>query len=397
MELRLATPMDKDQVKNMWVYALNEGDPFLSWYFDTCWRPEDALVATFQQPYAAYVDEAGHAFPWIGGSLQLLPYTLGVRGGEVKASCVTGVAVLPEVRGQGVAKAMLRRALAMGRERGELISLLYPFDYGFYRRMGYEVAYSSLRLTCACADLAPLSAPYGRVYRAGPSHHETLSALHRTWAAGKHGDICRDEAFWRFVIDTMELFGGYVYLIEGPDGEVEGYVAYTKSPARLCVEELVYTTPGAMAGLLAFVASHFSTYAEVTLSLPDGSPLPFLLANPRARCERRPYVMARVTDAKEALLRLPLAGVQLSLAIADAFGGCGGTYVIQNGTVTRGEGPGDASMDMCAFSQLYMGFLSAKELLDAGRLTLRKPQVLTVLDALFPKQENSINHILTNE
>lgn len=57
---------DKEKIKQLWAYAFNEQEPFLSEYFDNFWKAEDALV----------IKEG----PSLVGALEMIPYTVSLKG-----------------------------------------------------------------------------------------------------------------------------------------------------------------------------------------------------------------------------------------------------------------------------------------------------------------------------
>lgn len=398
MHIRMAREDDREQVRNMWAYAFNDTESFLNWYFANAWGWENAVVASSGRPYSAYVDAAGRQTDWLCGSLEMVPYTLSVRGQETAAAYIVGVSVLPEVRGEGVAKKLLQRALEEQAARGHIVSLLLPFSYAFYRKAGYETAYALKYLDCPFASLRPLSESYGRMVRATPAHMDTLDALYRRSMTGRSGYIVRDAKCWQFIFDTLELTGGYIYMVQNEYGEAEGYVTFSKSRERLRVKEMAYDNPSALRALVGFIASHFSVYDTVRFDLPDTSPLPFMLDDPRAACTISPFLMARVVDAGAALSRVALSGAQFTIRLRDEFFPKNdGVYTVSGGRVERVGEAAALRCDIGTFSQMYMGFLSPTEAAELGRLEVSDFKALRDLERCCPKQKNTINHILTDD
>lgn len=400
MDIHKAREADKDQIKNMWVYAFNEGEPFLSWYFDRHWDWQGALVAQADEPYSAYVNEQGEAEPWLCGSLEMVPYTLNLRGRKTPASYIVGVSVLPEVRGRGAATALMRQAMEEQRQRGEQISLLIPFSYAFYRRMGYEPAYGTKTLSCGFSELKPLCADYGRVVRAEPGMYEQLNDLYQEGMRSFNGYILRTRREWDFIFDTLELAGGYVYMVQNDDGQPEGYVIFNKTPRRLRVKELIAQNASAQGALLRFICSHASMYEQVQLDLPESSPLPYLLNNPAVPCTVQPFMAARVLDVSAALASAAFPR-QLSLGITDpVLPQNNGVFVCPSGggtPVRSTTADADAELDIGAFSQMAMGFLSPSQLLALGRLRENTSGTAALLEECYPKQQNSIGLVLNND
>lgn len=169
------------------------------------------------------------------------------------AGGVAGVAVHPDARGGGTASALVGQLVSAMRERGQLVSALFPTVPGLYRRLGWEVvgaleetvlptralvdvAPSPLRVRTVQADeQAGVAQAYARLAGQG--------ALRRTGRAHPHGPVPRADV---------------VAVAEGDDGEVQGYVAYDRGrgyerEAELVVREMLSGSAEATRALLASV------------------------------------------------------------------------------------------------------------------------------------------------
>lgn len=88
-------------------------------------------------------DEQWGAFDEDGtlmGSIINNHFTAYLQGKPVSSGGIGAVSTLPEYREGGVIRQIFARLLPAGRERGEVISCLYPFSHAFYRKFGYETA-----------------------------------------------------------------------------------------------------------------------------------------------------------------------------------------------------------------------------------------------------------------
>ena len=83
----------------------------------------------------------------LAACLTVLPFGQWFGGRRVPTGGVASVAVAPELRGRGVARALLSQALVAMRERGEVLSGLYPTTARLYRSMGWSTPCA----TCASA------------------------------------------------------------------------------------------------------------------------------------------------------------------------------------------------------------------------------------------------------
>ncbi|HEY8077408.1 MAG TPA: GNAT family N-acetyltransferase, partial [Labilithrix sp.] len=67
-------------------------------------------------------------------------------GRAVKTGGVASVAVAPEARGQGVASALMQHLHVASDVRGDALTMLFAFRYGFYAKHGYGQGSSRKRL-----------------------------------------------------------------------------------------------------------------------------------------------------------------------------------------------------------------------------------------------------------
>ncbi len=74
------------------------------------------------------------------GATHALSFGQYFGGRSVPMGGVGDVAVAPEQRGKELARRMMTEALMAMRDRGEVISALFPATTSLYRRVGYELA-----------------------------------------------------------------------------------------------------------------------------------------------------------------------------------------------------------------------------------------------------------------
>ena len=125
MKIKIAENYEKKDIKKLWADAFSEQEPFLSWYFDNFWHAENSLCVKTDDDSLA-------------GALTLIPYKLFNRGKTINSSYIAGVSVPQHMRMRGISKKLMHAAIKMQAERNESLSLLIPFNYDFYRKMGYK-------------------------------------------------------------------------------------------------------------------------------------------------------------------------------------------------------------------------------------------------------------------
>jgi len=344
-------------------------------------------------PGAVYViEEDGD----VRASATVLPLEAFVDGRVVRLGGVAAVMAHPAYRRRGYAGELMRAALAAQRERGQHLSMLWPFAHAFYRRYGWELAGEAISYTLKPTDL-PTSAEQARVraYREGDL---TELALLLEKEAVRH-PLCvrRGERRWR---QTLEGAGSNVEGTQAAvcekDGRVEGYLLYRQRsgtgepPRTLEVLEVVARGRDAWEALTSFMAAYDPDEYKVSLSTPRGKPLHPFLRSSYVKAEVSPEFMLRIVDVGGALGTLGReAEGPLTLEVTDdVVPENTGLYTVgvgSPGEVAPGaEAPERVALDVRQLAQLYSGYLPAERLARHGLVRPSSPRALELLGQLFP-------------
>ncbi|WP_135555480.1 GNAT family N-acetyltransferase [Paenibacillus cymbidii] len=349
-----------------------------------------------EQVWACFVDGA------LAAKLSLLPLHTWLHGKPFALGGVASVATWPEFRRQGLVARLLKLALERMKAGGQTLSFLHPFEFGFYRKYGWETYVDIKSYTIEAAQLPTFAAVPGKMRRT--DDWRELREVYAAYAADYNGAIARDERWW-----TDRIFArkkGFSAVYDNEAGQARGYVRYLVRDSVMTVHELVHLDEEARRGLWRFIANHDSMLRKVELKAPSDDDLPFLLADPRIKQEVEPYFMARVVDA-EALLRLfpfapAAAGGTLRLRLRDEFALWNdGAYEVAFGAGPGGEarvtrpaaadaeaaGSGDdaAACDIQTLASLLMGYKRPAELARIGRLAASEAAV-ALLEAALPRR-----------
>lgn len=313
---------------------------------------------------------------------------------------LAGVSVAPEHRGARVTTQLLEVELGRMRERGEVISTLYPAAVAPYRRSGWEVAGSRVRRTVSLRSLAGLPRPSGPVEIVEadlPPDLETFAGIYDRAARDHPGWVDRDErwfrerAFWWTSRDHA-----YAYLAHDGDGEVTGYIVYHHTSGRegefygLGLDELVAVDRDSTLALWRVLASNRGVSGHVAFHGGPEEPLYLLLAEQDTDVEQDWRWMTRLVDLPGALAaRGWPAGAELEahLEVADAqLAANAGRWVL---TVRDGEahaergGDGTVRAPIGALAPLYTGMVSARTLARLGLVEGADEATLGALDDAF--------------
>ncbi|MFC4437541.1 MULTISPECIES: GNAT family N-acetyltransferase [Natrialbaceae] len=324
-----------------------------------------------------------------------------VRGEAHPTAGLASVATPPEYRRRGHVRQLLKHSLEEYRDRGDRFSILWPFEYRFYRQYGWDTAN---RLVSHAFEPDVLSFARGADADGSfrPFGADDYDALEPAYEAAAEGlALERDDEWWRH-----RVFGGhdvdpFVYAYER-DGEVAGYLVYAIGSdgdgRTMRVSELIAVDTDALLALLAFCYDHDSQVGRIELRVSETVPIRELAMEPdeiETTIDDGP--MVRLVDVAETLPALspPDASASLTLAVEDPLANWNdGRFALEaaSGRLTcerldaASDAGSDATLDVGALSQLAVGARSATDLERTGRLEA-DPDAVSTLEFLFPETD----------
>lgn len=288
------------------------------------------------------------------------------HGREVPTCGIAGVAVAAESRGAGLLDALMATVLDEGlRERGEVVSTLYPTAPAIYRRYGYEIVTSLLEVELATDRLSRVAPdPAVTLRRATAADMDDVRRLYATWAAAHNGPLTRTGP--SFPADDDELISSFTAVtLAVVDGEVVGSCSWHRGTgyddnATIVVDDLVSLHAGATRSLWAMLGSHASVSGRVRLSTSGDDPVRLALPFSEWRVTTQVPYMLRVHDVAGALtgLRLGPVDARVPFSVAgDPLGTTDGAWVLTTADGVSTCSPGDASYDGPALSPRGLALL----------------------------------------
>lgn len=320
-------------------------------------------------------------------------------GRSVPMGGLASVAVAPHRRGMGVGRALIAAALELMRDRGQVISSLYPATGVPYRHMGWELAGLRVRRRVPLRSLATLPAPTAvEVRPAEPADREQIIPAYMRVAATRNGFVDRSDWTWDLRLDGA--FGGedhrYLYVAER-DGEVAGYLAYHHSESTgddewigLSVDEIIAEDPEALFALWRLIATNSSVTVRATYYGGAEEPLAFFLPEQDMHTISDWRWMARLVDAAGAIASRGYpseVSVSVHLAIDDRHAPWNaGRHVLRvadgKGALEPG-GKGEVELSSNALAPLFTGLASARTLAAHGLIHGASPADLDALTVAF--------------
>lgn len=219
------------------------------------------------------------------GSYAQLGLGLCFEGQVLPAMGISAVAVAPHFRGQKLAQVLLEHAIATAQAQELPLMMLYPFQHGFYRKMGWAWVGRSYQYRVAARHL-PNYTERSHIVPYDPFQHEPmLQAIYQREALRHNGWLKRWD--WQWQARVKPVTGREVYCY-AEAGEPLGYVmvqfARLEPPQNVLaaiVQEWVAPTPAAYRGILGFLASLRDQVSTIVWNTHTDDPFPHLLREQR--------------------------------------------------------------------------------------------------------------------
>ena len=333
-------------------------------------------------------------------------FWLGER--TVKMVGMTVVATPPENRRQGYLRQLLQAVLEEAHSNGYNLSSLYPFNYGFYRKFGYEIAGDLARLKLDFEVLAS----YKKSQRGGEWQEYKLAdwpkfkEIYDQYAHGKIGLMERRDEDWWTNRTLTTTYGGVrqsyrLYIWHDEAGKARAYVAYDFKVVgqfwerELQVADMAWTDEAAREEIFGFLANHDSQAQTITMKASVDDQLFARVTDPyRIAVQQESAFMLRILDVTGALTERAWPHdetVNFSLAINDDRlpWNDNRTYEVSikdgKASVEIVEGKASAGLecDVRVLAQLYDGYLSPKKAARFGKIIVRRQADLEAAQRAF--------------
>ncbi|SFA76027.1 MULTISPECIES: enhanced intracellular survival protein Eis [unclassified Bacillus (in: firmicutes)] len=315
----------------------------------------------------------------LAAKLHIIPLTVVIGQEEWKMGGLAGVATYPEYRRNGYVRELVSASLKDMKDHGEIVSLLHPFDIGFYRRYGWEIFVDHKKVVITRDKLKMLPPSIGMVKRYNKNTHSSaIEEVYRKYSLGFNGMLVRDHDWWMNSIYHEESIAVHSNEL----GEMDGYILYTVKDKVMDVQEFVALNHMARRGLWNFICQHDSMVEKVQILLSTHDILPYCLHTPKLQAEVYPYFMARLVDVESCLNKFSFVntGENLFIHLEDQYAPWNnGTYMIsEDGVKVFKDKPGSAcahppqkgiSMDINSLTAIIFGYKRPMELYEIGRLT----------------------------
>lgn len=369
MEYRSITSEEYDEFRRITKYAFTSPPDLLEY-----WLPDDVdftiAKAAFQGSQMVSIT-------------QVLPFKVFYGDTLIPMGGFSGVATPPEYRRKRYVRNLLFHCLKEMQEKGVPVSYLYPFDFSYYRKFGWEQASVLHRIKCPPSYFAGIPEVRGQMERKSPDDTDELNMVYETFAKRYNSCCQRDDKYWKKLM-TPPKMNRHTYLWRNAQGEPGGYIMFDNTdeskPFEMIVNmlfrEWVALDGDARLGIFRFLRDHDSQMREIIMrSAPDVPVVPYM-NNPRCTYEIQAGFMNRIVNVKQALEAKSyppgLAG-KVRFRIKDDF--CDwndGSFVLEieggKAKVALGASKVDFATDIQCLSAIYTGFWNLCDAFELGKV-----------------------------
>ena len=258
------------------------------------------------------------------------------EGHEIPISEVNMAASLPEGRGLGNVRALMREVLWDFKERGDVFAVLHPFSFAFYRKFGFDLVSENLSQKVPVEQLKNFRCVHQVRQLRCAEDMVVLKKLYRQYIADKNlANLQTDRDFeYKGNGDYGEpdfWSGGkqrYTYIFSDEQGD-HGYFRFVyefgpEGPfvGDMRVTDFIYDSPAVFCSMLGFIYGMRSKLINVRLELND----PIDLSRMIPECDKvsrslSGHLMGRVLDVRKVLemLKQPSGQGKYRIRVEDSF------------------------------------------------------------------------------
>lgn len=334
----------------------------------------------------------------LAGTLTLTNRTMYLDGQGLKVYGLGGVATGSTYRSGGVCSNLIKYSLEYMNKEGAVFSILAPFSYSFYEKLGWKWCYE---YNTHCFDIERLKGikANGKIDKLNDANFKELNTYYHAMVQGINGAAARNKVYWNKRICPGD--DRYTVLYRNSEGTVEGYMIYkiVHEQAELQVLEIQYSTMSAIKSFLSYIYAHSAQVTKVMILAQKHNKIQDLLANPKYEVKQESYMMTRIINVEKALEKYTFNKTgELTIQVEDNM--CewnNGIFTIvieetasakvKKQSDSKGEGAKvDIKIDVRELAQLMLGFRTLEDLEELEKVEINNEEV----KAYFKGQQSKI-------
>lgn len=289
-------------------------------------------------------------------------------GNSVMCGGIGAVSTLPEYRNSGAIRFIFEKLLPAARQRGEILSALYPFSHNFYRKFGYETISYKNEFVFRPEELkGHVHNGWAKIWNPGDDVSE-FTKIYSEFIKNYNLSIIRDDK----KMLSEQIKGAYYkdrrfcYLL-GSENESFAYVVFQDKEGTVFVNEAAWKNKDGFEAILGFLARFSAEYQKIVLPVPTNFDLRHYVSNPyNIELKSRIDYMIRVMNCQEVLkfMHKPeICNFVIKIYGDEQIPENNGIWKVQNNSVTLCNENPDFEMSAKAFSQAVSGGADSEAIL----------------------------------
>lgn len=385
MAVRIAKKEDKRAFYSIEAYCFNMGNASIENNVSSDnFRHEEVLV-----------NEVNNK---IMQCLHVVPFEMNFDNNKYLMGGIAGVASLPESRDQGGIKELLTYSLEYMKERNMMFSALGPFSCEFYRKYGWEWAFSWQKLKFNVQHLKNTPKTY-KYCELTKENDDLIEDFREKFISSINGPIThtpkiRNERWEKFKNNFYHCYGAY-----NENNELEAIAIYYINGKCLYCDELYYLSETGRQHILHFFYTHRSQVEEIELTLLKDDNLRLVLPTPRIQYWEWANMMFRVVMVKETLEAMKINNKikgSFTLKVNDNQASWNNKVfkiTAQNGkllVVETNLKKANIEVSIQRLSQLIIGFIGGNEAIDLELVNIFNTNKIELFKSIFLKRKTML-------
>lgn len=321
-------------------------------------------------------------------------YSMRFRESPVKMGGIGFVCTRADYRGKGAVKFLLKESLKTMREKGHVVSVLYPFNQGFYRKYGWELFFrmKKVKFSPGTINLPDEDNTISPELLEAPDE-ESLD-FYNAYARDHYNFCPKTIEYWKMSVTHPWpdiIARNIVKFTE--DDRVVGIMdlSYSREgkdrKQLLSVRQFLHLTENARRAMLGFIKSLSQQIDEVVFTLPlDEELWPYLSDRPKEQLIQDAGMIRIVSLEDLDGLSIKAPDLDIAVRVEDSLAPWNDgifRFIVESGTLSvRRADKHEFQCDVSTLSSIISGFTDLREMQACGRV---KPGERSI-NVDFPKQ-----------
>lgn len=304
-------------------------------------------------------------------AIELIPFDVFIDGKTCSMCGIGGVVSQPECPKRGAVKLLFRHAFEYMREKGMLLSHLYPFEINYYRQYGYEVSCTYADWNIPLRALPKKTEGVCKSFDNSEKMRNEIIGIYNGFARNYNMLYDKNEKQWNEFFNSHDAYvSGYFSYVHYTEDKADAYMCYRikeydSRPMDLIADKVWFLSYDGLRGVISYFNNQKAYADSVILRLPEHTDISAIIDSNGGWGKKNAvksvwdYGTSRIVDAEKFLKCVKYKGSGNAVVkINDDYclwnNDCFSISFGEKTTVVRGGVP-DIELDIAEFSSLILG------------------------------------------